>query len=157
MFIYIFGNNVKQSYKVGISKNPDKRIKQLQTGCPFSINVVYKIETPHARKVESWFHQDYSDLNTSGEWFLLNPEDLTKAKKYILETVDYFDYVEKFEKDYLEKNPGEDFNKIAKMIKNYRKEAGNKNKEPDWFNYTSITSRKNFNSIMKSLGAPIVK
>jgi hypothetical protein len=69
-YIYIIGNG--NDYKVGVSVNPEKRIKQLQTGSAqklallekFSLpeQVVYKLEKECHVKLQSHYMK-------RGEWF----------------------------------------------------------------------------------------
>ena len=62
--------------KIGISENVEKRIKQLQTGCPFRIDVVKKYESPISARIEKILHRQYrsrkvdeNEYNLMGEWF----------------------------------------------------------------------------------------
>ena len=64
--------------KIGISENVEKRIKQLQTGCPFKIDVVKKYESPMSSRIEKILHRQYqnrkvdeNEYNLMGEWFNL--------------------------------------------------------------------------------------
>lgn len=83
------GNKVKLLYilfiselnvcKIGISENVEKRIKQLQTGCPFRIDVVKKYDSPIASRIEKIMHRKYgsrkvdeNQYNLIGEWFNLS-------------------------------------------------------------------------------------
>jgi len=64
--------------KIGVSKNVKQRIKQLQTGCPYQINLVKSYQTSLPHKIEKILHRhfgiykvDSSDYNLTGEWFNL--------------------------------------------------------------------------------------
>ncbi len=64
--------------KIGISENVEKRIKQLQTGCPFRIDVVRKYQSPISAKIEKILHRQYrsrkideNEYHLMGEWFNL--------------------------------------------------------------------------------------
>ena len=66
------------AYKIGVSKNSEKRIKQLQTGCPYSIEIKSVFKTYRPFKVETALHnrylqykQNYDGDPISGEWFQL--------------------------------------------------------------------------------------
>lgn len=58
--------------KVGLSDNPKARLRQLQTGSPFRMELVAVFSFPNreiARAVEAAFHQAQKKWKTSGEWF----------------------------------------------------------------------------------------
>jgi T5orf172 domain len=69
-YVYIITNG--EDYKVGVSKHPDKRLKQLQTGSSEKLkivslfevpeDVVYKMEKEAHKAVRAWYTK-------SGEWF----------------------------------------------------------------------------------------
>lgn len=59
----------KPLYKIGISKNVERRVKQLQTGNPYKIIVLKKFKTPYAFKIEAALHREYKIDNVKGEWF----------------------------------------------------------------------------------------
>lgn len=66
----IRGNNGK--YKIGIAKNPKKRLKQLQTGNPELLTIIETYQTNNASKIEKALHNRYSHLRKEGEWFELS-------------------------------------------------------------------------------------
>lgn len=64
--------------KIGISENVENRIKQLQTGCPFKIDVVRSYSSPISSRIEKVLHRqfqtrkaDENEHNLLGEWFNL--------------------------------------------------------------------------------------
>lgn len=64
--------------KIGISENVQKRVKQLQTGCPFKIDVVRSYNSPISSRIEKILHRKYqnrkadeNEYNLMGEWFNL--------------------------------------------------------------------------------------
>jgi hypothetical protein len=69
-YVYIISDG--QDYKVGVSNNPDKRLKQLQTGNPKKLKIVnlfevektkvFKMEKEAHNKIRGWYIK-------SGEWF----------------------------------------------------------------------------------------
>lgn len=69
MFVYLIQNLETSNYKIGVSKNPNKRLKQLQTASGEELKLVATFETTNARKVESALHNQYSPYKTQGEWF----------------------------------------------------------------------------------------
>jgi hypothetical protein len=86
-------NSIKEIYlmfvpelnicKIGLSNNSKKRIKQLQTGCPYQINLAKIYRTELAAKVEKILHRhfrtrkvDQQDYNLTGEWFRLDIDQI---------------------------------------------------------------------------------
>lgn len=72
IYIMSAGNTVK----IGVSKNVEKRKKQLQTGCPEIITIEYQRERADAYKLEKKLHRDLCEYRTQGEWYIL-PDDVT--------------------------------------------------------------------------------
>jgi len=74
----------EEIHKIGISKNnPEKRIKQLQTGNPNVIRLLHVYESPNYKRIEQWLHARYSNLKTDAknEWFRLTDNDVIEFKK----------------------------------------------------------------------------
>jgi hypothetical protein len=69
-----FNNKVK----IGISKNPEKRLKQLQTGNPNKLVIIHTIQSPDYKLLERTLHDICGDLRLVGEWFELSESDLNK-------------------------------------------------------------------------------
>lgn len=70
--IYFIGNIDYGFVKIGYSKNPNKRLGGIQTGCPFPLTIL-RIEsgtTDH----EKMYHNKFHRLNTFGEWFKIEGE-----------------------------------------------------------------------------------
>jgi hypothetical protein len=74
-------------YKIGISVNPEKRIKQLQTGTPYELSIISIYNSKYPFKVEKILHNTFVSKKTpdnfqydfellSGEWFNLTAEDV---------------------------------------------------------------------------------
>lgn len=85
--LYLIRLGQTNLYKIGVSKNSKKRIKQLQTGCPYPLTIssVYKTFQPYkiesilhsgmsAKKHSPTFNEDFDMLK--GEWFTLTIEDV---------------------------------------------------------------------------------
>lgn len=66
----IRGNDGK--YKIGIGKDPRKRIGQLQTGNPDRLEIIGVYESENASKIESTLHNRYAHVRNVGEWFDLS-------------------------------------------------------------------------------------
>ena len=62
--------------KIGVSDNPSRRAGDLQTGCPYEIQVIGQINTREPFAVESHLHDKYERRQKRGEWY-----DLTAREK----------------------------------------------------------------------------
>lgn len=69
MEIYLVRQTGTQYYKIGISKQVDKRILQLQTANAVELVLVYKFETKFNYKLETALHQRYILKKVNSEWF----------------------------------------------------------------------------------------
>lgn len=87
-FIYVIGpKDIEKPQKIGISKNPQKRLKQLQTGHSEKLFIHYKLKCSNkqeAKKFEQRIHKNLKHLKTQGEWFQLSPKECSEEINYIL-------------------------------------------------------------------------
>jgi len=67
-------------YKIGYSKNPNKRIKNIQTGNDGLVKIIEIFETKHGKKLEVFLHNLYSHKRKNMEWFDLNIDDINSFK-----------------------------------------------------------------------------
>ena len=75
-------NDDKTFYKIGFTKGSvNKRVSDLQTGCPFKIEIVDTYNSNYATTIEKILHNLYSHLKTHGEWFELSVDEESKFKK----------------------------------------------------------------------------
>jgi hypothetical protein len=80
-------------YKIGITKNKvSNRVRVLQTGCPFKIEIFDTFETRNDLSVENALHKIFRNKRTYGEWFELLNEDIEKLYSTI-------DYIQNFTKE----------------------------------------------------------
>ena len=68
-YIYLIQSLEDGYYKIGVSKHPKKRVKQLQTGNSSELKLVESYQSEHAHKVERALQRRYSYLKKEGEWF----------------------------------------------------------------------------------------
>jgi hypothetical protein len=67
----------EEYYKIGITKkDPKKRVKQLQTGNAFDIELIYQFKTEIGNLTETTLHRNYSVNHKRGEWFELSYEQV---------------------------------------------------------------------------------
>ena len=74
--VYLIKEEENNYFKIGISKNPLIRIKQLQTGSAGHIILYYEYASEYASKIEKAFHRRYKTYNVNGEWFNLREEHI---------------------------------------------------------------------------------
>ena len=71
-YIYLIQSQEDGYYKIGVSKHPKKRVKQLQTGNSSELKLVESYQSEHAHKVEKALQRRYAHLKKEGEWFDLS-------------------------------------------------------------------------------------
>ncbi len=75
MFVYLINAEGTDLYKIGVSKNPRKRILALQTGSSRKLRLVNEFRTDYFSLLEKTLHRVYSpfkkdmDDDVIGEWF----------------------------------------------------------------------------------------
>lgn len=87
-YIYVISN--EQGYiKVGVSKHPKKRIKQLQTGNEHQLTLLFTEEfecsRSHLLKIENALHKHLQQISikSKGEWFYVEDFKLDSIKNTI--------------------------------------------------------------------------
>ena len=89
MFAEIRGIYDKVNIKIGVSDNPKKRLKGVQTGCPGEVHLIRTFEAGTDAFVhEGYFHKLYEDFCTGGEWFEFDNDYF--VEKVLPEMIDYF-------------------------------------------------------------------
>lgn len=69
-------NEDKTLYKIGYTKGSVyNRIKNIQTGCPYKIEIVNVYSSPYSKIIETTLHNMFSHKKTHGEWFDLDTID----------------------------------------------------------------------------------
>lgn len=71
-YVYLIQSLENSYYKIGISKNPQRRIKQLQTGNSSKLKLIEIYPSHHANVIEKTLQRRYSHLRKEGEWFDLS-------------------------------------------------------------------------------------
>jgi predicted GIY-YIG superfamily endonuclease len=77
-YIYLIQSLENSYYKIGISKNPSKRIEQLQTGNPVQLKLIEIYQSEFANLIENTLQRKYNYLKKEGEWFDLSIQIETK-------------------------------------------------------------------------------
>lgn len=67
---YLYVIKSPSGFKVGISYNPNDRLKQLQVGNGDKLSLVYQLDVgPKAVDLERFVHFKLKNHSTNGEWF----------------------------------------------------------------------------------------
>lgn len=85
-FIYVIAPRPEGPVKIGLSKTPDKRLRQLQTGHPERLYLYHtmEVETPKVALLEKIIHKTVSYKKTVGEWFDLSVTDAIGEVEFAL-------------------------------------------------------------------------
>lgn len=90
-FIYLICSEIDDQLqgpcKIGISDNPDKRLKQVQTGSPNRLVVAFAFRVwnrKFAQVVEGSFHAGHAEHRMQGEWFDLAAHDALRGMVDVL-------------------------------------------------------------------------
>ena len=73
--VYLIQSLEEGYYKIGISKNPKKRVKQLQTGNSSELKLINSYPSEYANKIEKTLHNLLSYCKKEGEWFDISLPD----------------------------------------------------------------------------------
>jgi predicted GIY-YIG superfamily endonuclease len=68
-YVYLIQSVDNGLYKIGISKNPKRRLLELQTGNGEKLKIVHLFESEHPTTLETALHNRYSHISKRGEWF----------------------------------------------------------------------------------------
>ena len=67
--------------KIGFSVNPESRIDELKTGCPFELKLLTTV--PGGKKMEKELHQIFAAHRQHGEWFTFHQDIKDYIAKYL--------------------------------------------------------------------------
>jgi hypothetical protein len=84
VYVYLIRSNTNSYYKIGISKNPKLRLKQLQTASAEELELIETYESEFASKIEKALHIRFDLYKTiigkRNEWFRLSLENELEFK-----------------------------------------------------------------------------
>lgn len=100
---YVYLLKCCDTYKIGVGKNVEKRIKQLQTGNADIIYEVNKFPSNYPYKIEKVLHKRYNINNVEGEWFYLTNEQIESFMEDCKILEENFKMLEKSENPYFKK------------------------------------------------------
>ena len=84
--LYVIAANKDGPVKIGYSKNPNKRLKQLQTSNSEKLTLFYSAEFAEdkVKIAEGFVHGLSNQHRTSGEWFSISVEEAIWRIDYAL-------------------------------------------------------------------------
>ena len=86
-YVYLVHCKETTFYKIGISKNNyGARLSQIQSSCPFEVEMIYVNHSDNYQKLEKNLHNMFKDKWVRGEWFDLDKASLDTAMKYLKDT-----------------------------------------------------------------------
>ena len=74
-YVYLIKNSLGQ-VKIGVSENPERRKKSLQTGSPHKLTIVATRKSSHATQLEEALHNRWEEYHMRGEWFDIPKDEL---------------------------------------------------------------------------------
>jgi predicted GIY-YIG superfamily endonuclease len=75
-FIYLIESEEDKTYKIGNSKNPPNRLKQIQTGNGNTLSIKHLFLSKYPTKLETALHNKFNLEKKRGEWFMLTEEQV---------------------------------------------------------------------------------
>lgn len=78
--VYIIEEEGTGLYKIGVSRNPPHRRRDLQRGNPRDLRIVHAINSDEPRATEQAIHAALDEYRVSGEWFELPMGVVTYVK-----------------------------------------------------------------------------
>lgn len=70
-------------YKIGMTKNPQKRMSQISPLLPHPINIIHVREVDDCSRAESFLHEKYASKRLNGEWFALSEDDIKDIREFL--------------------------------------------------------------------------
>lgn len=74
--VYLLKVSPDGIYKIGVAKNVNRRVKQLQTGNPEKIEIIRVFPTNYPFKIESYLHRKHSYNHVQGECYYMSEQDI---------------------------------------------------------------------------------
>lgn len=75
-YLYIIKIVDSNLYKIGVSNNPKRRIRDISGHLPYDIEVKYCAKHPHTYNLEEMIHDNFREQELRHEWFELSSIDL---------------------------------------------------------------------------------
>lgn len=84
-FLYVISADLEGPVKLGLSRHPEKRVRQLQTASavPLLIHHVEEVEEDRVKIAEKALHRLLGHKRMQGEWFNLSVEEAISEVQHI--------------------------------------------------------------------------
>lgn len=84
-YVYVIGNPLNFTFKIGITENVNSRIRSLvtQSGCPLYQMLLLELHSEYdedSKYIECSLHEYFRNKRTFGEWFKLDVKDLIQIR-----------------------------------------------------------------------------
>jgi hypothetical protein len=80
-FGYVYLIKSGRYYKIGSSKNVERRSYELGIKLPENIEILHRIKTDDPIGIESYWHNRFKDKRKKGEWFDLSSSDISAFRR----------------------------------------------------------------------------
>lgn len=77
-FVYLIGNSIFKWYKIGKTKTPNVRIRNIGILLPFKVSIIGIWKAENHSALESLLHKKYGYCAINGEWFLFQQGEASK-------------------------------------------------------------------------------
>lgn len=81
---YIYIIKGMEYYKIGKSKNVDRRLKEFKVAIPYKIELYSKISVSDMDDAEKALHTKYENNRIEGEWFKLDNTSINKMLEFLI-------------------------------------------------------------------------
>ena len=78
---YVYLLHCAGRFKIGHGLSVRSRIRGMQTGCPYPIELVQEWKSEDAPRVERFLHERFAEFRRTGEWFDLPPAVVASLKR----------------------------------------------------------------------------
>lgn len=89
-FVYIIENKDNGAIKIGVATDPERRLKQLQTGSVSELEIVYQSYVcSNAFEIEKNTHNKFENYHIRGEWYDMSKSDVIlylENQRYVLKS-----------------------------------------------------------------------
>lgn len=89
-YVYLIHGVGTPWYKIGLTTNPQIRLKQLGTQGPFKLEILRSFSVDDMCSVEELLHAYFANKRANGEWFCLSPPDVDWLLSTTATTFDEF-------------------------------------------------------------------
>jgi hypothetical protein len=75
-YVYLIEDIDNNRYKIGVTKNLKRRLKNLQTGNSNQIKLIDSFETEYPFRLETMLHNRFNSFHYYNEWYDLDEESI---------------------------------------------------------------------------------